>query len=109
MYSGDSIEDDGAVAGQHLELLLRHDVSEVEQCQLHLSHVDVQVAEGILVEGCRGIGAAGRAFVAWCPRRGGRGGPCGRSTASASASAARRAHMRELLQEVLLEGARTTR
>lgn len=109
MYRGDGVEDNGAVPRQHLELLLRHDVPEVEQCQLHLSHVDVQVSQRILVEGGRGVGAAGRAFVARGARRGGRSGPCSRPTASAPAAATRRTHLGELLQEVLLEGACTTR
>lgn len=107
MYRGDVVEDDGAVPGQHLELLLQHDVLEVEQCQLHLSHVDVQVTEGILVEG--GVRAPGGAFVPRRPRRGGRGGPRGRPASSAPAAATGRTHVGELLQEVLLERARTTR
>lgn len=53
MYRGDGVENDGAVAWQHLELLLRHDVPEMEQCQLHLSHVYVQVTKRIFVEGGR--------------------------------------------------------
>lgn len=107
MYRGDVVEDDGAVSGQHLELLLQHDVLEVEQCQLHLSHVDVQVTEGVLVEG--GVRAPGGAFVPRRPRRGGRGGPRGRPASSAPAAATGRTHVGELLQEVLLERARTTR
>lgn len=108
MYRGDVVEDYGAVSGQHLELLLQHDILEVEQCQLHLSHVDVQVTEGVLVEG--GVRRApGGAFVPRRPRRGGGGGPCGRPAPSAPAAATRGTHVGELLQEVLLERARTTR
>lgn len=44
VYRGDGIEDDRAVPGQHLEFLLGHDIPEVEQCQLHLPHVNVQIA-----------------------------------------------------------------
>lgn len=108
MYGGDGVEYDGAVTRQHLELLLRHDVPEVEQCQLHLSHVDVQVTEGILVEGGR-VGATGRAFVPRCTRRGGRGSPCSCPATATATAATGRTHVGELLQEVLLEGARTTR
>lgn len=107
VYRGDVVEDDGAVPGQHLELLLQHDVLEVEQCQLHLSHVDVQVTEGVLVEG--GVRAPGGALVPRRPRRGGGGGPRGRPASSAPAAATGRTHVGELLQEVLLERARTTR
>lgn len=115
MYRGDGVEDDGAVPRQHLELLLGHDVPEVEQRQLHLPHVDVQVSDGVLVDGGRGLGAPRRVLVPRRPRRGGRGRPRGRPAATAAASAAAAAaaawgtHLGELLQEVLLEGARTTR
>lgn len=43
VYRGDGIKDNRAVSGQHLELLLGHDIPKVEQRQLDLPHVDVQI------------------------------------------------------------------
>lgn len=65
VYRGNGIKDDRAVPGQHLELLLGYYIPEVEQCQLHLPYVDVQVAQGILIQSTGIVGARG----ALVPRR----------------------------------------
>lgn len=59
VYRGNGIKDDRAVPGQHFELLLGYDIPEVEQCQLHLPYMDVQIAQGILIQSAGVVGARG--------------------------------------------------
>ena len=97
---GDGLQHDGSVAGQHLELLLGDVILEVLEGELHLLHVEVQVPQGVLLSPVHRVHAG--SFVA--ARLGGV-----RGARALAAASARGPHLRQDLEEILLEGAGPSR